>query len=70
MNDIHNKLLLAGDNFIPGKLNLPTVLVEHLLKIIKESKSSEKQEIQDIFTEVNQIKPAFNIIWLMENLNI
>ena len=70
MNDIHNKLLLAGDNFIPGNLNLPTVLVEHLPKIIKESKSSEKQEIQDIFTEVNQIKPAFNIIWLMENLNI
>ena len=30
----------------------------------------KKQEIQNIFTEMNQIKFAFNMIWLMETLKI
>ena len=36
-----------------NNLNLPTVLVDHLLKTKKESKNLKKQEIQDIFTEMN-----------------
>ena len=40
MNDIINKFLLAGDKFMPEmhlrQLNLPTVLVDHLLKTKKK----------------------------------
>ena len=57
MNDIINKFLLAGDKFMPEihlkNHNLPTVLVEHLLKTKKKSKNLKKLEIQDIFTEIN-----------------
>ena len=34
-------------------LNLPAMLVDYLLKTKKESKNIKKQEIQDIFTEMN-----------------
>ena len=34
-------------------LNLPEMLVDYLLKTKKESKNIKKQEIQDIFTEMN-----------------
>ena len=30
----------------------------------------KKQEIQAIFTKMNLIRPAFNMIWLMEILKI
>ena len=57
MNDIINKFLLAGDKFMPEMhLNNPDshiVLADHLLKINKESKNLKKQDIQDIFTEMN-----------------
>ena len=57
MTDIINRLLLAGDKFIPEmhheNLGLPIVLVNHLQKIKKEYKSFDKLEIQDIFTEMN-----------------
>ena len=36
----------------------------------KEHKNLKKQKIQDISTEMNQIKLAFSIIWLMEILKI
>ena len=71
MNEIINKLLLAGDKIMPEMhLKQPgfIVLVDHLLKIKKEFKNLKKQKIRDIFTEVNWIKPAFDIIWIMEIL--
>ena len=37
-------------------------------KTKKESKSLKKLEMQNIFTEMNSIKPVFNMIWLMEIL--
>ena len=37
-------------------------------KIKKESKSLKKMEIQNIFTEMNYIKPVFHVLWLMEIL--
>ena len=40
----------TGDSRKPDLL---IVLVDHLLKIKKESKNLKKQEIQDIFTEMN-----------------
>ena len=49
MNDTINKFLSAGDKFMPAmhlkQPHLPTVLVEHLLKTKKESKSLKKLEI-------------------------
>ena len=55
--DIVNKFLLAGDKFMPethlkhpGFTYMP---VDHLLRIKKEFKILKKQEIQNIFTEMN-----------------
>ena len=57
MNDIINKFLLAGDNFMPEMLlrrpGFTIVLADHLPKIKKEHKSLNKLEIQDIFTKMN-----------------
>ena len=39
-------------------------------KTKKENKNINKQEIHDIFIKTNQIKHVFNMIWLMEILNI
>ena len=44
--------------------------MEHLLKTKKEFKNLKKQEIQAIFTKMNLIRLAFNIVWLMGILNI
>ena len=46
------------------------MLVDHLLKTKKEFKNLKKQEIQTIFTKMNLIKHAFNMIWLMEIVKI
>ena len=57
MNEIVNKLLLAGDKFMPEmhlkQLGLLIVLVDHLLKIKKEFKNLKNQGIQSLFTEMN-----------------
>ena len=57
MNDIINKFLLAGDKFMPEmhlrQPHLPPVLVDHLLKTKKESKSLKKLDTPDIFTKMN-----------------
>ena len=46
------------------------MLVDHLLKIKKEFKNLKKQEIQNIFTEMNQIKLLFNMIQLLQILKM
>ena len=48
-------------------LDLLIVLVDHLLKLIKEFKNSCKQEIRIISTGMNWIKLVFSMIWLMTN---
>ena len=63
MNEIINKFLLAGDQFMPEmhldilvnlvNLDLHIVLVEHLLKRKKVYKNTKKQEIQDTFIKTN-----------------
>ena len=57
MNEVMNKFLLAGDIFTPEmhlkRLDLLIVLVNHLLKIRQEFKNLKKQEIQNIFSEIN-----------------
>ena len=49
---------------------LTTVLAGHLLKTKKEYKNLMKQEFQDKLIKMNQIKPALNMIQLMEILTI
>ena len=48
MNEIINKLLLAGNKFI-DRVDFCTVLKDNLLKTKKEHKNLKKQETQDIF---------------------
>ena len=74
MNEIVNKYFLAGDKFMPEmnlkQQDLLTVLVDHSQKGKKEFRNLKKQETQAIFTKMNLIKLAFNMIWLMEILKI
>ena len=81
MNEIVNKFLLVGDKFMPDMhLRQPgftcsacgsfTKNKDSLIRIKKKFKDLKKQAIQNIFTKMNWIKPAFNIIWLMEILKI
>ena len=74
MNEIVNKFLLAGDKFMPEMhLKQPGFTysaLDHLLKTKKEFKNLKKQEIQAIFTKINLIKHAFNMIWHTEILKI
>ena len=57
VNKISSKFLWAGDKFIPEmhlkQSNLHIVLVDHLLKTKKEFGSLKKQDIKNIFTEIN-----------------
>ena len=57
MNETVNKFILTGDTFMPEMhLKQPQLLmvqVVHSLKIKKEYKKWEKQEIEYIFTEMN-----------------
>ena len=56
MNEIVAKLLLAGDNFVPGmhlRLDLRIVFVNHLQKKGKKYKHLKKHEIHDIFIKTN-----------------
>ena len=70
MNEIVNKLLLAGDRFMPEMhLKQPGLLIVlgyHLLKTKKEFKNLKKLEILAIFTKINLIRLVFNMIRLME----
>ena len=53
---------------MPLSPDLPTVLVEHLLKTKKEYEKLKKQEIHNIFIKMNLVKLASRVIWLMEIL--
>ena len=55
MNGILNSFLFAGDEFrqeMHLRLDLPTLLVDHLIKMEKENGTLKKQEIQDIFIKI------------------
>ena len=73
MNEIGNKFLLSGDKFMPEMyLKQPgfTCSACGTFTKKKQFKNLKKQEIQTIFTKMNLIKPAFNVIWPMEILKI
>ena len=57
MNEIVNKILLAGEKFMPEihlrQQGFRLVLVDHLQKTKNKYKNLKKQEIQDIFIKTN-----------------
>ena len=70
LNEIVNTFLLAGDKFMPEMHLKQLVLVDRLQKTKKEFKNLQKQEIQTIFTKLNLIRFAFNMIRLVAILKI
>ena len=73
-NEIVNKFLLAGDKFMSEMhLRQPRFTYsacEPFTKNKERIQKLKKQEIQAIFTKMNWIKHAFNMMWLMEILKI
>ena len=73
MNETVNKFLLTGDKFMPEMhLRQPQFAYSACVPFTKnkEFKNLKKQEMQAIFTKMNWIKHAFNMIWLTEILKI
>ena len=74
MNEIVNKFLLAGDNFISEMhLKQPGFTYSACGPFTKNKERIQKfkkQEIQAIFTKMSLIRLVFNMIWLMEILKI
>ena len=72
MNEIMNKLLLAGDKFmLEMHLKQPRFTQSACGPFARSKeriKHLKKQEIQDIFIKINQMKLVFNMICLMEIL--
>ena len=74
MNEIVNKLLLAGDKFMPEMhLKQPGFTYSACRPFTKNKERIEKfmqMKIQILFTETNSIKLVFNMIWLMAKQTI
>ena len=75
MNEIVNKFLLAGDKFMPEMHLRQLHFVYSACGPFTKNKEriqklKKKQEIQAIFTKMNYIRHAFNMIWLLEILKI
>ena len=74
MNEIVNKILLAGDKFMPEMhLKQPGLTYSacgSFTKNQEEFKNLKKQEKQVIFTKMSLIRLVFSMIWLMEILKI
>ena len=67
MNEIVNKFLLVGDKFMPEMHLRQAGFTYSACGPFRDSKKKEfkdlkKQEIQTIFTKMNWIKHAFNMI--------
>ena len=75
MNEIVNKILLAGDKFMPEMhLKQPGFTYSACGPFTKNKnkklKNLKKQGIQIIFIKMNLIRFVFSMIWLMEILKI
>ena len=74
MNEIVNKFLLAGNNFMPEiHLKQPGFTFSTCRPFTKNKEriqNLKKREIQIIFTKMNLIKLVFSMTWLMEILKI
>ena len=74
MNEIVNKFSLADDKFMfEMHLKQPGFTYSACGPFTKNKEriqNLKKQEIQAIFTKMNLIRHAFNMIWLVEILKI
>ena len=74
MNEILNKFLLTGNNFMPEiHLKQPGFTCSTCRPFTKNKEKIQnlkKREIQIIFTKMNLIKLVFSMTWLMEILKI
>ena len=74
MNEIVNKFLLGGDKSMPEMhLKQPEFAYSDRGPFTKNKERIQKlkkQEVQTIFTKMNLIKLAFNMIWQLEILKI
>ena len=73
MNEIANKCLLVGDIFMPEMHFSTTCTYLQCLGTFtknNEYKNLKKQEIENIFIKMSQIKLAFNMARFMDILNI
>ena len=71
MNEIVNKLLLAGDKFMTEMhLKQPGFTYSARGPFTKNKERFEILEIQILFIKMNLIRLVFNMIWLMANQKI
>ena len=74
MNNVVNKILLAGDKFKPEMhLKQPGFTYSVCGPFTKNKERIQKlkkQEMRTIFTKINLIRHVFNMIWHMEILKI
>ena len=71
MNAIVNKLLFAGDKFMPRlHWRQPGFTYRTCGPFVKIKKKLKKQMVQGIFIKMHQIELVFNVIWHMEVLKI
>ena len=71
MNEIVNKLLLAGDKFMTEMhLKQPGFTYSARGLFRKNKERIEILEIQILFIKMNLIRLVFNMIWLMANQKI
>ena len=74
MNEVINKFLLVGDKFMPEMhLRQPGFTYSACGSFTKNKERIEKfmkTENTDFFIEMNLIKLAFSMIWLMVNRRI
>ena len=67
MNEIVNDFSLAGNKLMPEMhLKQPEFTYNARGPFTESKERSYKIEIQAIFTKMNLIKHAFNMIWIME----
>ena len=77
MNEIVNRFLLAGDKFMremhltqPGLTYSACGPFKKTKERIQKFKETGDTKIQAIFTKMNWIRHAFNMLWVMEILKI
>ena len=71
MNEIVNKLLLAGDKFMTEMhLKQPGFTYSARGPFTKNKERFEILEIQILFIKMNLIRLVLNMIWLMEKQKI
>ena len=70
INEIVNKFLLVGDNFMPEMhLKQPDFIYSACGPFTKNKERIEKLEIEILFIQMNLIKLVFNMLWFIRRFN-